>query len=132
MDTTYIPTFNEKLREFTDPNVQNFFKKFLQQRASVIKSKKDSTVIKKWIEMQFEYLAYIKKHDEYVSIYSIEALPQGTYKVFLNYNNKDRDLLQFEDQAKYDYLKLKLPESFNDYKRWRGEISSDTLFLQVN
>jgi hypothetical protein len=131
-DTTYVPTFSEELGKFTDPNVQIFFKKFLQQRADAIKSKNDSIVIKKWIEMQFEYLAYIKKHDEYVDIRSLEVLPRGVYKLFLNYSNKERDMLQFQDHAKYDYLNLKMPESFNGYTRWRGEIKSDTLFLQIN
>jgi len=131
IDTIFYQILDEKTNKFIDRNVQTYFESALKERRSVFRSERDSTVISKWFYWQFENIAYIKKHDRYVFVYSLNTLPEGEYKIFLNYNNKDQDLLQFENHSKYDYLKLRLPESLNGYKRWRGEIKSDTLYLNI-
>jgi hypothetical protein len=130
-DTTFHDSFDEKTNKFVDKNAQHYFESALKERRSIFRSEKDSIVISKWFYWQFENMVYVKKHNRYVYIYSLNTLREGEYKLFYEYNNKDRDVLQFEDHWKYDYLKLRLPESLNGYKRWRGEIKTDTLRLNV-
>jgi hypothetical protein len=131
IDTIFYRVLDEKTNKFIDRNAQTYFESALKERRSVFRSKSDSTVIGKWFYMQFENMAYIKKHDRYVFVYCLNTLPEGVYKIFFNYDNKNQESFQFENQSSYDYLKLRLPESLSGYKRWRGELKSDTLYLNI-
>jgi hypothetical protein len=112
---------------FIGPFVSSFFHDQLLNK-KLIKTKEDSTDLRFWLCHQFAGLLYLKPHEVAEDIDGINSLPEGSYKIFFRYSNKNgyaRRVSPYERFAKFQ-----LPDKLNGFERWRGEII-DTLFLEI-
>jgi len=117
-------TYDVLTDKLMDTDVKAFYNKLKEDNPSI-----DSTAVKKWVVLQFESLLNLNPGQVYNFIYGINSLEKGSYKIWFSYSNKDGYARYMNPKEKFESLQL--PKTIDGFTRWRGEIKSDTLYLNI-
>jgi len=121
-DTSRRLIFNRSTHEFTDSLAKAFYHDLISDKRFV-KSTKDSIVVKDWMMLEFEQLAFVDPQQNCKEMKRINSLPPGSYMFVVSYDNTK----QIAPRLPH----LTLPKELNGYEIWKGIAVSDTLRLSV-
>jgi hypothetical protein len=100
-----------------------YAKALLERNSSV----KDSVALKAWTEYQVGQLKTIKSKGNIEYRYNVNSLRFGYYRFALRYSNVGKNAKGPLPGSKT----FQLPQTLNSYKRWKGSITSDAIYLTV-
>ena len=121
-DTSRKLIFNRSTGEFTDSLAKGFYNELISNK-KFVKSANDSIVVRNWMILEFEQLAFLDPHQSARNMIRINSLPPGLYGFVVHFDNTK----QINPQLPH----LVLPKELNGYEKWTGTAAADTLFLNV-
>jgi hypothetical protein len=118
-----FPTLEGEKRK--DETFGRAFSKELLNYNSAIKDLKS---LEFWVAAQIERIELVNQGGTVEFQTLINVLPRGSYRFGFHYSNS-KEMVRIDPIDRFKDMRM--PDKLGNFKRWRGEINSDLLYLNI-